>query len=1346
MALQIMNPDSYFFNGYALPMFFVAAALALLGLFILFREQWSRIGFSFLFMCLSVGLYLFATGANYASRSADLSLLWIRISQLGSVFIPTTILLMTAFRLNLFHRHLFPIVCSFVLSTFFAFAAFFSQLYITGSIPFSWGRFVHYGPLGFVFMGFFFSVMVFVLRLYWVAYRQSATVLQKRRMRGLLIAFSGGYLGAVDFLPTVGLPVYPFGYLPICFFIVVSAYVILRYQFTDITPELAADRILETMQGAVIVSDLKGKIRVTSRVAEEMLGYQKAELRGMDIRSLIPAVEDINTTALINGKSYPSEMTWQSRSGQQFEVSVSVSTITSLLDNAPVGIVYAAYDITERKKTEETLKQKEVYQQGILNSTDDGILAVDTQGKTILANRRFAELWNIPQTIIDTGDDDTMLHFVLDQLADPDAFLSKVKELYGTSDIDRDRVLFKDGRIFERYSAPLMQQEVLIGRVWSFRDITARERMEQALRQSEGRFRSYVESSPMAILVADRQGFLVDSNDAAFDLTGFDKVALRGLHITDIHPEEEHASVRKDIATLYLEGTVDCEHHMKRRDGSLIWVSLRAVVLDSGYSLAYCQDITGRKLAEEALRKSEEENRALISALPDLIFRTGRDGVIKDYHCSDASKLYAPPELFLEKKLQDVLPAGVADAAMTKMDDVYTTGEMSSLEYPLEVRGQSSFFDDRIVRLSNGDILHVIRDITERKKAEESLRRSEESYRGLFNGVGEAIFVQDREGRFLDVNAAAERMYGYLHDYFIGKFPLDLAAHGKNDFNVLGVALEKAFAGERQRFEFWGQRANGEVFPKEVRLVHGTYQGQDVIFASADDITERKRVEDALQSSEARFRTIIENASTGILVVDVETRHLRYANPEICRMLGYSHDELMGLDITAIHPLAERNAVIEKFVGDRNMQTVCNMQTACLRKDGTVFPVEIKSAILELDGKLCHAGFFTDTSERRLLEEEQLKTQKLEAIGTLAGGIAHDFNNLLQGVFGYISLAKLARNDGEKSFTALEQAEKALHMSVRLTNQLLTFAKGGQPLKKTINLWPVIENAAKFALSGSRSGYRIIVGNNLWEAEADEGQIGQVIQNIVLNADQAMPQGGRVDISVRNIDSSVKYLPKGLRGDKYIEIAIKDSGIGIPEQYLNKIFDPYFTTKERGSGLGLATSYSIVTNHGGLIDAKSEVGKGTTFFVYLPAISTTQKVDVVKPIAAAVSVRAGTILVMDDEPVIRAVAGELLSALGQRVEFATSGEEAIEKYVKAIQADKRYDVVILDLTIRGGMGGAETVRKLKEIDENVVAVVSSGYSDDAVISNYRDRGFKAFLKKPYNVDDLRRVLNSLLGG
>jgi signal transduction histidine kinase len=271
-----------------------------------------------------------------------------------------------------------------------------------------------------------------------------------------------------------------------------------------------------------------------------------------------------------------------------------------------------------------------------------------------------------------------------------------------------------------------------------------------------------------------------------------------------------------------------------------------------------------------------------------------------------------------------------------------------------------------------------------------------------------------------------------------------------------------------------------------------------------------------------------------------------------------------------------------------------------IRADGTPFDVEITLSRLELGGTMCLQAIVRDISERKRLEQERSKTQKLEAIGTLAGGIAHDFNNLLQGVFGYISLARLRRDDKVKSLAALEEAEKALHLSVKLTNQLLTFSKGGKPLKKQMDLLPVIESSAKFALSGSRSDYHMVVDECLWQTEADEGQIGQVIQNIVLNADQAMPEGGSVEIGVRNVQTPDKDLPQDLAKGGYIEIAIRDSGIGIAEEYRGKIFDPYFTTKEKGSGLGLATSYSIIKNHNGLIDVKSGVARGTVFLIYLP--------------------------------------------------------------------------------------------------------------------------------------------------
>jgi two-component system cell cycle sensor histidine kinase/response regulator CckA len=341
-------------------------------------------------------------------------------------------------------------------------------------------------------------------------------------------------------------------------------------------------------------------------------------------------------------------------------------------------------------------------------------------------------------------------------------------------------------------------------------------------------------------------------------------------------------------------------------------------------------------------------------------------------------------------------------------------------------------------------------------------------------------------------------------------------------------------------------------------------------------------------------------------------------------------------------------------------------------------------------------------------------------------------------------MAKLTHDQKEKSLDMLEQAEQALHQSVNLTNQLLTFSKGGKPVKKHLDLRPVIGNSTKFMLSGSRSDCRMNIPEDLWQTEADAGQVGQVIQNIVLNADQSMPTGGSVIVTAKNVSTGNASLPPGLPAGNYILISIQDTGTGIPEQHLGKIFDPYFTTKEKGSGLGLATSYAIVRNHGGMIDILTKPGEGSTFMIYLPA-STTEHQAINKAISTERSpTRPARVLVMDDEEIIRKLSRELLLTLGQEVEVAKDGQEALEKYKGAMAAGNSFDIVILDLTIRGGMGGLEVVQKLLKIDSAVKAIVSSGYSDDSAIANHRSYGFKAYLKKPYDITALRDTLNSLM--
>lgn len=522
---------------------------------------------------------------------------------------------------------------------------------------------------------------------------------------------------------------------------------------------------------------------------------------------------------------------------------------------------------------------------------------------------------------------------------------------------------------------------------------------------------------------------------------------------------------------------------------------------------------------------------------------------------------------------------------------------------------------------------------------------------------------------------------------------------------------------------------------------------EDIILDHIRIGTERKQADEKTRQSEKFIRNILDTVDEGFLVIDRDFRILN-ANKAYCSQVGEPCDSVIGRPCYEISHKTSRPCYEEgKECAVWNVFETGEPHVVSHKhrdnKDSILY-VETKAFPIKDSAGAVTSVIQTinNITERHLLEEERLKTQKLEAIGTLAGGIAHDFNNLLQSIFGYISMAKITLDQKEKSLQMIEEAEKALMISVILTTQLLTFSKGGKPVKKKISLHDIIENSVKFALSGSKVQYRINLDKDLWFVEADEGQIGQVIQNIVLNADQAMPSG-EIIITAKNVQKSMEGCPQLSGEGKYVEISIEDSGVGISEQYLQKIFDPYFTTKEKGSGLGLATSYSIIKNHGGLIDVVSVLDRGTKFSIYLPAIEAVKEV-LQSDASSLFDDRKGKILFMDDDESIRNLMREMIKKLGHEVEFAENGTAAIEQYIKAKESGKPFDVVILDLTIRGGMGGKETIERLLTIDSGIKAVISSGYSDDAVISDYHKYGFNAFLIKPYKLKELRDTLNALL--
>jgi len=543
----------------------------------------------------------------------------------------------------------------------------------------------------------------------------------------------------------------------------------------------------------------------------------------------------------------------------------------------------------------------------------------------------------------------------------------------------------------------------------------------------------------------------------------------------------------------------------------------------------------------------------------------------------------------------------------------------------------------------------------------------------------------------------------------------------------------------------------------EVRLIciesdpMQTPEGSIVWSGVLSDITERKLTEEKLKESDQLYRHLTELGPNAITVVDL-LGIIRMLNPKALQLFGFANEsEAIGRAILdRIAPECRETCRIASLELLRN-GAVADLELRLLHSDGSGFSGDVNASLLrdsQGQPKLIIV-VASDTTQRKQAEEERLKLQKMEAIGTLAGGLAHDFNNLLQGVFGYIALARLKLSEPEGAEAMLGQAEQAINQAVNLTSQLLTFSKGGEPQKKRVVLTKTIENATRFALSGSSSSCTLAIARDLWSTDADEGQIAQVIQNIVLNASQAMQQSGIVKITADNVELPSRSTAALPEGGRFVRIQIADSGIGIPAQYLAKLFDPYFTTKQQGSGLGLATSYSIVKRHQGTIVASSDPVTGTVFCIYLPAIAP-QEEPQTAPTGPAVPVvaakRQGLVLIMDDEEMVRDVAVKMIELCGFEAACAADGAEAIVKLREAREKGRPFDVVILDLTVKGGMGGEEAIRRIREIDVDVKAVVSTGYSDNPVVSNYRSYGFNAYLNKPYTFAALQEGLAALLAG
>ena len=519
------------------------------------------------------------------------------------------------------------------------------------------------------------------------------------------------------------------------------------------------------------------------------------------------------------------------------------------------------------------------------------------------------------------------------------------------------------------------------------------------------------------------------------------------------------------------------------------------------------------------------------------------------------------------------------------------------------------------------------------------------------------------------------------------------------------------------------------------------------------DITWRKEAEKEIFNEKERLAVTLASIGDAVITTDIQGR-ISLMNPVAEKITGWSIHDARGKPFTEVIQLINERGSRQCFnpvelAMKTGSITPLEGNTNLVRRDGTSCSIADSAApIFDRDRRIIGAVVvFRDITDELRTREELLKVKKLETVGVLAGGIAHDFNNIIAAIMGNIELAQFSLNPSEKAYRQLDNAIKACGRARDLAQQLLTFSKGGTPVRKRTSLPELIRESADFVLHGSNAACTYDFADNLWKADLDRGQMSQVIQNLVLNSIHAMPDGGNVRITCTNCTDEGLIATAGLQPGRYIAIEIKDTGIGIPKEIIDKIFEPYFSTKQTGSGLGLAIVHSIIAKHDGAILVDSKQGKGAVFTILIPAAYESGKIAGNNSGQGKTTmVSPATILIMDDDPMIRDLAADILKIYGHKTIEAEDGRQAVDIYIQRMKKGRPVDMVIMDLTVPGGMGGVETIQKLLEIDPDVTAVVASGYSNDPVMSDYRKYGFKGTLTKPYSMKEMGDIVVRLATG
>ncbi len=915
----------------------------------------------------------------------------------------------------------------------------------------------------------------------------------------------------------------------------------------------------------------------------------------------------------------------------------------------------------------------------------------------------------------------------------------------------------------------------------------------QKMQESEEKYRLVFDYSPLGLVHFNEKGVISTCNDVFIGIIGSSLEFLIGLDMLKLPDVKIQEAVRISLngSIGYYEGLYQSVTAAKSTPVRVVFAPLKS---PDGYVLGgvgVIEDITERKRALDLLKKSNDEleasneelmatneefeamNEELIVANQDLlreklkteeresnyreIFDSSNDAIfIHDRETGiilDVNKTMLAMYGYDSK--DEVINKSVADFTVSHND---YSGERVKELMRRAIESDNEKFEWHSKK-KNGELFWVemslkktvisgvvrlmatARDITRRKRIEDELRTTEEIFSLFLENSPIYIFFKDASIRSLRLSRNYEQMIGKPLNELLGKsmdelFPSDFAR--KMTADDMRILEEGKLINVAEEF-------NGRYY--ETTKYPIFQDGKACYLAGYTiDVTERKYAEEKLASEKERLSVTLRSIGDGVITTDING-NVEILNRVAEELTGWSQEEARGKPVYDVYNIIDEvtrkphvSPILETLETGKSGESTSH--TILISRDGTErLILENGSPIKDKDSNTIGVVMvFHDITEKRKIEETVQNTQKLESLGVLAGGIAHDFNNLLGGIFGCIDLAKLKNKDSNLT-GYLDGALSVIERARGLTQQLLTFSRGGTPVMKSARLSPFIQDTVQFALSGSNVFCRFNLPEDLPYCFFDKNQIGQVIDNLVINAQQAMPMGGIIDVAAEHVMFR-KQEHVLLRPGDYVKISIKDRGTGIQKDIIPFIFDPFFSTKAKGHGLGLATCYSIINRHGGAIDVESTPGAGSIFYVFLPVARESSDIDSEKQ-----EIRhrgEGRILVMDDEEIILNILKEMLSEFGYSVIAMKDGKDAVNFFRDEKSLKHEFAAMIFDLTVPGGVGGIEAVTEIRKIDRSIPVFVSSGYSEDPVMARPQDFGFTASIRKPFQFSELSEMLETYI--